>query len=1463
MQQNYNKKNKGLALLGQGKWKHALRSALVLMGFMLGLGGMNVWAQEEELPDGLKLDKQFFPNQGSNGRSGTIVLETYVTGTIQHVTASQPTDIVLVLDASSSMNNTQTANMMSYTNSNNQTFYIKRMTALQIAVREFIDKIYEDSQNSHFGGEGNENYDHRIAVLSFNNNTSAHLLSTASPTDNVNATTCYDALVPVQQYYNTRLGTALTGTGQENLSPGNINAMNNGAIYGSWGYGTYMHQGLNAARSILNNRATNGRGVSFTAPGTTVELPRNMVVVFFTDGYPGANGMSGNWPNTSGDADLVPNANNAVSSASGIKQITVQYGGQTVRPTIYSIAVNADAAPTANYKVTLRNNSYRTGAQCFNALLHFISSEYGSELTNWVTPAQNATYGASSSGSDYPERQKYFAAENVEQLTGIFQQISSASGATDYELDATAIVQDIISPSFTLPNHTEDINTIRVYAPKYIGVSEEHPTGFEDTLSATVSGVPFAGRMVLDYDPESDTYGRLTDSTYENRISSQGIISIEGRKINLQNFDFSHYYVAEDEDPVTHAVTYRGRKLVISFPIEVEEGIWGDGLYTNTELSFVTPNGVEEFHFPMPQTDVVADVWTEVVVQQPSTFDPTKNPIPLYTPEDLAWFISWVNGRLSYEEPYNTTVAHPGANAILMADIDMSAHNWVSIGDEIGGYTGTFDGNGYVITGLKNNASKYYKLNNHALVYPGMFSNVKGTVKNVFVLDSDFHAKNHVLQEGDEFKTFIHFGIIADTLSSGGQIFNCEAAGRITSNTKTDNLDRDSQMIFGGLVGFNNGGTIHSSMAMPTLTGYSMGGLAGENGGTVANSFTNGVYNYLGTADLEDPENDPDMLFRYVGGLVGRNHHKTVDVNNNASFSFGTVNNCYVRFERQDNLGGDVKFGQFVGSNKANNTSGTVTNCYYPWNNNFDLVADDPGNGYGKTTNYYTTPTAPSLMRYERSNDNMVGGTYSTKTYTINGQPTDVDVWQNGTTLVDKLNANRGNYTPWKRTTAGNYVSSQNGGNINGDYPVLKIAGFTCLASTDGLTIDYAVSLDHMLERHNTGVMNVNTQLPGANSGYVPADPQHPSTHNYHVSQNEVDINNKPQSDFIYGGTINLYANDNTSKGTSTTAKTMVYIDENISLLQSTSAEIDAYTGQYIIDYGATSDPQSGNRWHNVSSSLQNSMFGWTYQISEQVPHHMGNRWDSYKSTWDANNPSDVLTADDPCKIWLHQADEDHELFPSDMASSHPMDFYCFDEPSYHWINFKRNTNSHWHMDDPNLQIPYTNEDRFKPGKGYLLALHTEYFQWGNENMHLWTESESAKKDRTFLQNRGTLNNGDVNIPVTYTAANEWTGLAGYNFLGNPYQSFLDFDKFVSGNTGCGQVVSSKRLALSMILKQIPISKSQQQLLLKVPRLQDRPLICTRASSSRWVKMARHTSPTPCVPMKPRPTSVVLVRPTR
>ncbi len=1350
--------NESLAALGHGKWKRALGCTLLMIGLLMG--GMNAWGQTP-IPDALKLDKKFIKDD-ETGHSGKLWIETYTTGDVEQVTATQPTDIVLVLDVSNSMS----TNYMSYGSSN-----ITRLAALKLAVQSFVNEIFEDARDN--------DCEHRMAVVSFCSQSDTKLLTTSSTVsyNNFSTTNYQNALVVVNDdgSLNTRLGDQLISritTGQ----------------------GTQMDAGLYAAAGILNARsASGGGGATFVVPGTTTELPRNMVVVFFTDGYPTTrHGNSSTetstlqyiWPS---NWDLHTIADAACVQAAAIKSIEINNpsGGAAVSPTIYSIGVNPACAPTDPFKTTANQTyggytGWTTGVAAFNGLLHFISSNFDKTYNSWQNNTTN-DYGT------FPERgNKYLAATNVNDLIEAFSTISSSSGGTTVDLGASTVVQDVISASFKLPDNA-NADSIKVYAPKlnrmhradanspwlYDFTAQTITIGEEEIDVDTITGgTGYSGRLTLNLET-----GRVTDSTYENRVNSSDVISIseQNKTISFTHFDFSHYYCGPIIDN-GDTIGYRGRKLVMVIPIEIEEGVWGDGIATNGELSFVTPNDTTHYQFPQPIADVLGDVWTEIVQYQPTSFTvPEDGPIEIGTPEELAWFISYVNGRAGYGVN-NTVASHPDADAILTADIDMSAHNWVPIGtgkenangtfgDDKLAYVGTFDGNGHVITGLKNNASKYYKraegqTEGGIVVFPGMFSNVGdgGVVKNVFVLDADFRGRHH-----DRY--FVHHGIIADTLSAGGQIFNCEAVGSITCNNEPDHRTEDMKLVYGGLVGLNHG-TIHSSMAMATLTAYSMGGLVGENRGSIGNSFTNGVYNYLGTSDgvVWDIGEDPDGLFRYVGGLVGRNHGGEF-VGEYFEEVYGSVNNCYVRFQRPNDFGATtgsnaIKFGQFVGTNVAPNGSGNVTSCYYPWTSQRVLVADDATTSASLQSNYVSAPTDPTLMRWDRSNDNMVGGTYSEETYHVNGLEVKPYVWHNGTTLVDVLNGNipenNSTWARWTRTTAGSY--SATAGDINDDYPVLKISDFTCLASTDGIALDYAPSFTEMLNRHNTGTMNVNTLLPNTGSGHTGG-----GSHDYHVSQTV----NKTQSDLIYGATINLYANDTTSL--STTANTVVYIDENVSLLQNkTNSSIDAYTGQHIIDFGSTDDPQSGNRWHLVSSSLTNSMFGWGYGTESQVEHN-----------WESN----------PCNLWLSGSPE-VQLFPIDMQSPNPMDFYCFYEPKYHWINFKRNSNSHWHMESPETQIIYDNEDHFYPGKGYLLALHTEYFQWEDENMHLWTESDFNKKDRTLLQNRGTLNNGNVDIPVTYTTDaiidldGYKTHLEGYNLLGNPYQSYLDFDLFVEGNSG-------------------------------------------------------------------------------
>jgi hypothetical protein len=1359
---NYNKLKRREGKKTLGKHVQALRNIFLIGMFLLGLGNWYAFAQSvsSEIPSGLVMSKQWVPTS-DDGTKGKVILETYVTGSSITSVSSVPNDIVLVVDQSGSMDDYMSSG-------------VTRLAALKEAVRVFCNNVQADAVAN--------NVNHKIAIVGFASGySSSSIWGTTWTWTNTELLTTQN----VQAYGNYSSGNCILT--QNNYRDalvvvndnGNLNTRLTTAIGRLDGDGgTCMQYGLEMANGVLSNRTE----TTFVAPdGSTQE--RGKIVIFFTDGYPGLQ-----FPSTTSGGERFAqgrNGNNPmyISQTTADAAVTQANLLKNLGATVFSVGIFDGANPVNAYVTTRKQatgyyywepqtlpSGQGSGDAAANGLMHMISSNYDGTVApiaaSWLSETTNAANVANrfvehditdpETGETYTWSPKYFAAGNPDDLNAIFTNLASQSGAQPLEMSAATVIQDQVSANFTLPEGT-DASSIKVWAPKCTYAefdNQGNVTNFQfaDTLNTGILTLNADGVVV------GGTENRLPSTVVKFvNYDENGNLIVDGngdpiysttptKYMRITGFNFKEMYCGLEgqqghEQP-------RGRKLVIAIPLEVEEGVWGDGIETNGPLTFVLPDGSQvAYAFERPITNVLGDVWTEVVAYEPEGFDPMN----IDSPEDLAWFISEVNGRIFYNEN-NTVESHPTLSGRLTADIDMSAHNWVPIGagylcndqnqfvdangnvtyDQYGNnvpsvklaYEGTFDGNGHIITGLKNNADKWFKTasgqENQMVVFPGMFSNVgpEGVVHDVFILDADFRGKHHN-------EHFIHHGILADTLT-GGQIYNCEAAGRLTCN---NDVPGDVALIYGGLVGLNReGGTIHSSMAMATLTAYTLGGGVGENRSSFTNSFTNGVYNYLDEAgSLQKP----------VGGLAGINS--------------GTIDNCYVRFERYNSNLDKAAFGMVFGSN-----SGTITNCYTPELNTYSRPSANQAPVLVQTNttvpdvgamNPYTITISPTYYNYF-TNDNKTMGSW--------GWLGEFPVYQDGSSLLDILNENKGQGSSWKRTTAGSYDYAHGSGDINDDFPVLALPNYTCLASTDGITLDYAATLDQMLDRHNTGAMNVNTLLPGEGSGFVGE-----STHNYHVNQ---DVN-KVQSDFIYGATINLYVNDNTSRSTSTDAGTMVYIDENISLLQSTSSEIDAYTGQTLQSYVEN----GSERWHLISSSLEDSKFGWSYGITTQVLHS---------------------TEANPCIFTLQQNDEDRAFYPIDLISYRRADFYCFYEREYHWINFRRNGLSHWHMDLFDDHISYDeptnhghidyvnelgahdNEDHFIPGKGYLASI----------DMTTWS-GQYPDRVAQFHQNRGYLNNGPVSIPVTFTPGIQFSGRQGYNLIGNPYQSYLDFDEFVNGNS--------------------------------------------------------------------------------
>lgn len=633
--------------------------------------------------------------------------------------------------------------------------------------------------------------------------------------------------------------------------------------------------------------------------------------------------------------------------------------------------------------------------------------------------------------------------------------------------------------------------------------------------------------------------------------------------------------------------------------------------------------------------------WVQEVTSLPATgFTVNGNNVTISTNEGLAWLISYVNNL------NGVTGDHSDIDVTLTADIDMSAHSWVPVAFTGKTFTGTFDGNGHTISGISCN---YLGMTGATQTGSdlALFGNVSdgGSIKNVYLKDASYSSMT------SQYVTNFVMGSLVANLGSNGTVSGCTATAELETH--------QANTVIGGLVG-SNGGTVHSSYSASELIGFKMGGLVGDNVGDLYNSFANPLFEYSGESGANA---------KFVGGLVAENN--------------GTVQNCYVRFSRTQELA-DAKFGQLAGDNE-----GSITDCYTPLTFSSDVPSMIVHTGIATSDTY---KVADALYLYNRPNDNLVGSTGKTLTEKLNNwvsaQGTDSD------------------YAFWKRTTAGGYATSTHAGNINDDYPIHKMKGMSCAASPDGLFIHYKASLNRMVTDYNT--------LDG-------------------------------------GGTLWLYASPKNAAGTDefssvdNDADVKLYIDEDATLLQTANNSLTAYTSQ-------TLKVGSEARWHFISSSLTGSGIGFNYG-SDNVPF-----------SW----------ADNPCNVTF-SGNNDEALFPSDIPNINKVDLYAFYEPEYHWINMKRNTNSHWHMNSTTTPIVYNgngtggngNETYLVPGKGYLVSID---------------------KDQ-LLQNKGTLNNGSGTVTVqdiTYNEANAWAGLLGYNLLGNPYQSYLDFNAFIADSDNSG-----------------------------------------------------------------------------
>ena len=746
--------------------------------------------------------------------------------------------------------------------------------------------------------------------------------------------------------------------------------------------------------------------------------------------------------------------------------------------------------------------------------------------------------------------------------------------------------------------------------------------------------------------------------------------------------------------------------------------------------------------------------WTSIVTKDPNTSDS-----PFYVADDthyekddnnvwhiktnygLAWFSSIINGL-------NNQTADRTAKAVIENDLDMSAYFWVPLGSVSGStgsgteiaftdggyYQGTFNGQGHVIKGLictyMTGIKKY-----------GLFGTVNNNaiVKNTFV--DDYRFSTYWQKSGSSLvETGYRMGGIAAETEGNAVINNCEARGTMKTPYCTAN-----ETYVGGLVGLMKGtNEVHSSMAMPEVSGKAqkVGGLVGQiNASNVLkNSFANMK---LGNIDntTQNPVN--------VGGLVGNN--------------LGTVENCYARLQNTYDNNAPTNFYWFAGSN-----TGTITYCYAPERTDCSSIAYVPTGTTANPTGHgkYTATVRISGKYGFKHRDHQLTAASSSK----DAPTTYISIENNNTLsggLMTSLNAwvadNTG-YSVWTRTMASP---------INDDYPILEFADFNAVGSEDSIYMLY-----------NT---DVNTMITAFNAVDATKHPT-PSIYLYDVNPT----------------TLNVSNDDNV----------MLAINEDIGIKQ--SVPLKARVGVTIKNKANADAPN----WHLFSSSINGVPMGIRYRTAEDEtsmniegygtgtykalivdkanatghndPYHPENIWgnrayfDPPTIEWYQSDNASQTATYDPDKVGYFPTNTPYGTWRS-TPSTEFFDLYAYSEEFYHWVNFKREGSStisdHWHMDrdeesnhwrlnygyrDENGTFTLGNEPTLLNGKGYLLDLSSE----------------------SMMMADGTLNTGNVSTWTTKTAVgtNSPTG-NGYdapwreiNLIGNPYQSFLDFDLFAQAN---------------------------------------------------------------------------------
>ena len=723
--------------------------------------------------------------------------------------------------------------------------------------------------------------------------------------------------------------------------------------------------------------------------------------------------------------------------------------------------------------------------------------------------------------------------------------------------------------------------------------------------------------------------------------------------------------------------------------------------------------------------------WASVVRTAPTGYSATS----IDSPEDLAWLIT--KDKFSADSFKQT------------ADLDMKQYVWVPIGDSVAPFTGNFDGQGHLIKNLYidyiGTGDKIYERIDY-----GLFGHVLGgTIDRTFLVSGQYQPVVSVLN-GTAGK---NIGGLVGRMKGTSTVSNSEAAVMILALNPDDHVTGN---VIGGLVANLIGGEIHSSMAMPNL--YigdfykgTLGGLVGKTtGGNIYNSFANGTF------DISSNNNNV-----VAGGLIGTN-------------AGAMVMNCYVNWHDGSTSLTSNNFGSLAASNT---TANTIVRCYAKDNATVSFAVSG---GVDETCKLYSPVYSADMLGYMYQ-DNKIEG--------------DTAMFIRLNDWVDRTNSSGHNhkYARWARPGLAYYeMVGENSvlkTPINGDLPVLLLSNYNAsgkIGAGDFRTMGtYAGSevLQYggpIRDERQIDSALVRTKAAEANDYlfiYGDITEQIKVASGKTITQSKISVNEDVA--IMDAGALSDY--DNTYVG--------VTFDNSFGAATSTPGINYGLNGLGMGGYPLPRD------WHMFSSPLQNAPLGFDYGTTGNLANGPSNNpwasWDNefywlqsggstnvryWMYGWDNSLSQSVSGTSVNLNTWMDG------YFPSEATTfgtglisgsdedgcfPYGMDLYTWTEPDYHWINFKRNGPNHWHSDNDHEHIDYkpygvedsdpypmnVNEDNLIVGRGYMASIATE----------------------TFMQSHGRLNANDMEeILLTNTDGSK---LQGWNLVGNPFHSYLDFNK--------------------------------------------------------------------------------------